>query len=450
MNDKNKFSGKIGFILAAAGSAVGLGNLWRFPYLAAKYGGGTFLLIYLILAATFGFALMVTEIAIGRKTGMSVVNAYGALNEKFKFLGYLSAAVPIIIYSYYSVIGGWVIKYLSVYLMNESVEATNDKYFEIFTSGTFQPIIFLFIFVMATTVIVAFGVQKGIEKFSKILMPILVILSVGVAIYGTTVPGAMEGVKYYLMPDFSKFSFNAVLAALGQLFYSMSLAMGIMITYGSYMKREDNIESCVRQIEIFDTGIAFLSGFIIVPAVFAFSGGKQSVLESGPKLMFITLPKVFVSMKFGEVIGGVFFILVFFAALTSAVSIMETIVSAVKEKTGLNRIKVCIIVALFTIVLAMPSTLGNGLWSDFKIIGLSILDFFDFVSNSVIMPIVALLTCIFVGYVLKTDVIAEEVSQSEKFNSRKLYDIVIKFVAPAGLVLILISSILNTFGVLTL
>ncbi len=445
MSDKKKFTGKIGFILAAAGSAVGLGNLWRFPYLAAKYGGGTFLLIYLVLAVTFGFSLMLTEIAIGRKTGKNVLEAYGELNKKFRFLGYLSAVVPVIIFPYYCVIGGWVVKYMMAYITNSYGNAEPTSYFTTFISGVTQPILYLSIFLLASAIIVALGVQKGIEKFSKILMPVLVILSIAVAIYGLTVPGALKGFIYYIKPDLSKFSFQAVLAAAGQLFYSLSLAMGIMITYGSYMKKEEKIESCVRQIEIFDTGIAFIAGLIIVPAVFTFSGQSDSVLTAGPSLMFITLPQIFSGMKLGTLFAAVFFLLVFFAALTSAVSLMETIVSIIEDKFHLKRIPACIIVSVFSFALAIPSTLGNGIWSGITLFGMQFLDFFDFISNTVLMPVVALLMCIFVGYVLKTDVIAKEVEKGETFKSRKLYNVIIKFVAPAFLLLILGSSLISTF-----
>ncbi|HEX3078232.1 MAG TPA: sodium-dependent transporter [Lachnospiraceae bacterium] len=450
-DDSKKFSSKIGFILAAAGSAVGLGNMWRFPYLAAKYGGGMFLLIYLVLTVTFGFSLLLTEIAIGRKTGKSVLNAYGVLNKKFKFLGYLSGIVPVIIFPYYCVIGGWVVKYVTVFLSRDEVAAsTSDSYFSNFIGGTTQPIIYLLIFIIATAVIVAFGVQKGIENASKILMPILVALSVFVAIYGLTVPGALDGVIYYLKPDFSKFSLNAVVAAMGQLFYSMSLAMGIMITFGSYMKKEDNIESCVRHIEIFDTGIAFIAGLIIIPAVFAFGGGEQAAQQNGPGLMFMTLPKIFDSMRFGMVIGIAFFVLVFFAALTSAISLMETIVAMVEEKTKMKRVTACILVTLVSIAFALPSTLGFGVWSGIKILGYDILSFFDFISNGIIMPIVAFLMCIFVGYILKPHAIADEVSESETFKSRKLYTFIIKYIAPVFVLLILVYSILSALKIVKL
>lgn len=285
MKEKNSFSNKLGFILAAAGSAVGLGNLWRFPYLAAKYGGGSFLLIYLILAVTFGFSLMLTEISIGRKTGKSALYAFKDLNKKWGFIGVIASAVPIIILPYYCVIGGWVIKYAWVFLTGSAKKAVSDDYFTGFISQTGEPILWLVIFILATTIVILLGVNKGIENISKILMPLLVILSIVIAAFVVTRPGASEGILYYLKPELSRLNGNAFLAALGQLFYSMSLAMGIMITYGSYLPKEEDIESSVRNIEIFDTGIAFLAGLMIVPSVFVFSGGDQAALQKGPTLI---------------------------------------------------------------------------------------------------------------------------------------------------------------------
>ncbi len=448
---KDNFSSRLGFVLAAAGSAVGLGNLWRFPYLAAKYGGGSFLLIYLILAVTFGFALLTTEIAIGRKTGKSALYAFGKLNEKWSFIGVLASAVPIIIMPYYCVIGGWVIKYAWVYITGSGAAAATDDFFTGFISQPVEPIVWLVGFIIATMVIILLGVNKGIENLSKILMPLLVVLSVVIAIFVITRPGASDGLVYYFKPDLSKLSANAFLAALGQLFYSMSLAMGIMITYGSYMKKEDDIEASVRNIEIFDTGIAFLAGLMIVPAVFVFNNGDTEALKAGPTLMFITLPKVFDSMAGGHIIGAVFFVLVFFAALTSAISLMETVVSIFVEKTGKSRKFITICVTIYTILMAIPSSLGFGIWSHISVKGLSILDMWDFLSNSVLMPIVALLTCIFVGYIAKTNVVTDEVKAStDKFKSEKLYVVLIKYFSPILIVLILISSILNTFGIITL
>ena len=444
---RSGFTGKLGFVLAAAGSAVGLGNIWRFPYLAAKYGGGMFLLTYIVLAVTFGFTLMVAEISLGRKTQLSAISAFSKLDKRFSFLGYLASIVPVIILPYYSVIGGWVTKYLVSFCVGNISQAAQDSYFGNFISSTSEPILYFAIFLGLTALVVLFGVEKGIEKMSKVMMPVLVVLSIGIAVYSACLPNALDGVIYYLKPDFSKFSITTVVAAMGQLFYSMSLAMGIMITYGSYMKKEVSIESSTRQISLFDTGIAFFAGLMIIPAVFSFSGGDESALGQGPGLMFVTLPKVFNSMPGGNIIGIVFFVLVLLAALTSSISLMETVVSIFQDKLKLGRKTACVAVLALSIVLGIPSALGYGAWGGVKIIGMQFLDFFDFISNSVIMPIVAFFTCVFVGYVLKPKVLIDEVESSATFKRKKLFEVVIKYLAPICIVLILVSSILDAFGI---
>lgn len=442
------FSGKLGFVLAAAGSAVGLGNIWRFPYLAARYGGGIFLLVYLILVVSLGFSLMIAEVAIGRKTKLSAIGAFRKLSEKWKFLGYLASVVPIIIFPYYCVIGGWVVKYLLVYATGGGMEAAGDTYFNDYIAQPAEPILWLAVYIGLTAVIVFFGVQKGIEKASRIMMPALVVLTLGVAAYSVTRPGALEGVAYYLIPDFSRFSVNTVLGAMGQMFYSMSLAMGIMVTYGSYMKREDDLEKSVSQIEIFDTGIAFLAGLMVIPAVFAFSGGDEAALNQGAGLMFVTLPKVFADAgTLGLVFGGLFFLLVLFAALTSSVSLMETVVSIFQDTFHWSRKFTCTLVMLGCLVLALPSSLGYGLLDWIAPLGFSLLDFFDFISNSVLMPIVALFTCLFVGWVVKPKLVIDEVKLSSSFPREKLFVVVIRYVAPICILLVLISSVLDKLGV---
>lgn len=445
---RGSFTNKLGFVLAAAGSAVGLGNLWRFPYLAAKHGGGIFLLVYLILAVTFGFALMVTEIAIGRKTHLSAVGAFEKLNRKCGFIGYLACLVPFIITPYYCVIGGWVLKYFTVFVTNQVSEAASDEFFTSFITQPAAPVIFFVIYASATMVIVMLGVEKGIEKASRLMMPLLVVMTVVISVFGLMQPGAVDGLIYYLKPDFGRFSATTVLAAMGQLFYSMSLAMGIMITYGSYMKKEASLEKSVRQIEIFDTGIAFMAGLMIIPAVFAFSGGSEEALGKGPSLMFITLPKVFDSMKLGTVIGAVFFLLVLFAALTSSISLAETLVSIVMDKLGWTRKKTCVLILIFILAVGIPVSLGFGIWSFIAPFGMSLLDFFDFVSNSVLMPIVAILTCIFVGFVIKPKAIIDEVEINGKFGIKKFYSVMIKYIAPVFLAAILIFAVMEAMGII--
>lgn len=445
---RSSFSGKVGFVLAAAGSAVGLGNIWRFPYLAAKYGGGIFLLCYLILAVTFGFALMVAEIAIGRKTRQSAIHAYGVLDKRFRFLGPLASSVPIIIAPYYCVIGGWVMKYLFVYGTGGGATLAESNYFTDFISSA-SPLFWFGAFVAITVLIVMTGVEKGIEKVSKVMMPLLVLLSIGIAVYCLTLPGAMEGVVYYLKPDFSKFSATTILAAMGQLFYSMSLAMGIMITYGSYMKKDSQLTASVHQIEIFDTGIAFLAGLMVIPAVFSFTGGAD--INAGPGLMFMTLPKVFGSIAATNVIGVLFFLLVLFAALTSAISLTETVVSILCDKTGMKRMTSCLITALILVGLGRLSALGYGPLAQVQIIGMAFLDFFDFISNSVLMPIVAFLTCILVGYIIKPAPLIEEAeAEGAPFHGKQLFVFVIKYLAPICIVAILISSVLSAFGIISI
>ncbi|MBR7132146.1 MAG: sodium-dependent transporter [Clostridia bacterium] len=448
---RSSFTGKIGFVLAAAGSAVGLGNIWRFPYLAAKYGGGIFLLVYIVLAVTFGFALMVAEIAIGRKTQLSAIGAFKALDKRFSFVGVLASLVPMIILPYYSVIGGWVLKYLVGFSANKAGEMAQDSYFGNYIGSVSEPILCFLVFLAATAVIVLCGVDKGIETVSKFMMPLLVVMIIFIAGYTIfTMDGAIDGVIYYIKPDFSKFSVMTVVSAMGQLFYSMSLAMGIMITYGSYMKKEISIEKSASQIELFDTGIAFLAGLMIIPAVFAFFGGDEAALGQGPGLMFVTLPKIFDVMPGGTVIGTLFFVMVFFAALTSSISLMETVVSIFHDKFKINRKLCCLIVIGICLALGLPSSLGYSAWSEFKLLGMQVLDFFDFASNSVIMPVVALATSIFVGYFLKPKTIIDEVSLDNTFKRKGMFSVVIRYVAPVCILLILISSVLSAFGVISI
>ena len=447
MKERRSFSGRVGFVLAAAGSAVGLGNIWRFPYLAAKYGGGIFLLVYLVLVLTFGHSIMTMEIAIGRNTKLSAIAAYRSLHKGAGFLGVLASLVPIIILPYYCVIGGWVFKYLFSYLTGQQAAMAQDSFFPNFISSA-QPIVWLSLFVIVTFLVVMMGVKNGIEKANKLMMPLLVLLTIAVAVYSVTLPGAWEGFLYYITPNFKNFSVTTILAAMGQMFYSMSLAMGIMITYGSYLKKEDDIEKSVHQISFFDTGIAFLAGAMVVPAVFAFSGGDQSKLNAGAGLMFQTLPKVFEAMGMARVIGIVFFLLVLFAALTSSISLMETVISFVEDRLHWHRKPACCLVGAYALVFAIPSALGYGPLSGVAPLGMSLLDFFDFISNSVLMPVVALLSCLLVGYVLKPKVIIDEVTLSSRFRSQRLFTAVIRYIAPVLIVFILITSVLSAMGIL--
>ena len=439
------FGSKLGFVLAAAGSAVGLGNIWRFPYLAAKYGGGLFLIVYIVLAVTFGFTLMITEIAIGRRTGKSVIGAYKTINKRFSVLGWLAALVPVIITPYYCVIGGWVLKYLVTFWEGSGTDAAGDgSFFSGFIGSWSEPTVYFAVFLILTALVVMLGVEKGIERISKFMMPVLVVLTIGIAVYTLTLEGAGDGLRYYLLPNFDGFTFEKLLktvaAAMGQLFYSMSLAMGIMVTYGSYMRKQDSLEQSVRQIEIFDTGIAILAGLIIVPAVFVFSGGDAGALNAGPGLMFITLPNVFASMVGGRIFGTVFFVLVALAAMTSSISLMETVVSIIMEKFRLRRIPACLITIGICAFLGMLSVLGYSAWDTVKIFGMQFLDFFDFASNNIMMPIVALMTCVLIGWVTMPKYIEDEVLESaERFKGKKLVNVMLRYICIICMIIILIT-----------
>ena len=449
---KTTFSGNIGYVLAVAGSAVGLGNIWRFPYLAAKYGGGIFLLVYLILMMTFGYAMIVSETAIGRMTGKSPVGAFGSFGSGkwLKFGGWINAVIPMLILPYYSVIGGWVVKYCVEYLRGKSSVMAGDGFFGEFISNSFSAEICFAVFVVATFLVIIAGVKNGIETVSKIVMPLLIMLSVITACYSITRPGALAGVKYFLVPNFSDFSIMTVVAAMGQMFYSLSLAMGILITYGSYLKKDSDIERNTTRVEWFDTGIAVLAGLMIIPAVFAFTGGDIRTLKAGPSLMFITLPKVFDSMGLGNMIGSVFFLMVLFAALTSAISLFETCTATISEELGLKRTLSSVIVLIISLLLGTASVFGYGIWSYVKIFGMQILDFFDFLTNSIMMPVSAFCICLLVIRVVGFDGITKEVRLSSRFRRQPMYYVVTKYIAPFFLLIILASSIANALGFISI
>ena len=446
---RSSFSGKLGYVLATAGSAVGLGNIWRFPYLAAKYGGGMFLLVYLILALTFGYTLMMSESALGRMTGKSPVGAFRAFAKGKKRIlagGWLNAVIPMLILPYYCVIGGWVTRYLAAYLSGSTHAAAGDDFFGSFISDAVSGELWFLIFAVATVLVIIMGVEKGVERVSKIMMPALVILSVAVAVYSMTRPGALEGVKYFLIPDLSRFSWMTVVAALGQMFYSLSIAMGILVTYGSYMKKDVDVEKATHQVIFFDSGVAALAGLMIIPAVFAFSGGSPETLQAGPSLMFITMPKVFDSMDFGGVIGIVFFLLVLFAALTSSISLAETATSTFVDELHVSRGKAVGIVTLLTVALGSLSSLGYSVLSFVRIGGMDILDSFDFLTNSLMMPVAAFAVCMLIVFAVGVGAIVKEVRQSSGFRFEGLYKVFIRFIAPVFVLLILASSIASLFG----
>lgn len=460
-SNRSHFSGSIGFVLAAAGSAVGLGNIWRFPYLAAKDGGGLFILVYLILVVTFGFAMLTTEVAIGRKTAQGPLTAYGKINSKFKGLGLLAWIVPIIIIPYYCAIGGWVLKYLAVFVTGGVSEAATDGFFTGHITQTVSPLVWMLIFLAFTALIVFLGVDKGIEKSSKIIMPVLFLLIIAISIFSLTLEHTddagvtrtgLQGLKVYLVPDFTgltlKQLFVVIMDAMGQLFFSISVAMGIMVAYGSYVKKDANLMSSINQIEFFDTLVALVAGLMIVPAVFTFMGTEG--MSAGPGLIFISLPKIFEAMGVaGRFIGLIFFLIVSFAALTSCVSIMEAIITGLMDKWHLSRKVSTAAATIYTLVMGVIVCLGyNLLYVEVTLPNGSvgqILDIMDYLSNSVFMPIVAFLTCILIGWVAKPDTVIDEVTNGgqRKFGRKTLYIIMVKFIAPIMLFILLVQSFIH-------
>ena len=446
---RSTFSGKIGFVLSAAGASVGLGNIWRFPYLAAKYGGGIFLLVYIILALTFGYAMIMAETSLGRLTGKSPVGAYQSFGTS-KWLsagGWINAVIPILIVPYYSVIGGWVIKYLVEYILGHGSDLAVDGYFSAFISSGLSTEVCFVIFALFTLSIIYAGVRNGIERVSKLMMPVLVVLSVVIAIYSISRPGAMEGVKYFLVPNPANFSWMTVVSAMGQVFYSLSIAMGILVTFGSYMKKDISIEGSTRNVEVFDTAIAIMAGLMIIPAVFAFSGGDSGTLNAGPSLMFITIPKVFDSMGMGTFVGILFFLLVLFAAVTSSIALTESAVSTFEDEFGWGRKKATVIIGVVMLALGSLSSLGYGPLAGIEIIGMQFLDFFDFLTNSVMMPIAAIATCLLVSRVIGVEGIEQEVlEEGGTFRRKKVFNVMIRYICPIFAIIILISSVANAFG----
>ncbi len=456
---RNSFTGSLGFVLAAAGSAVGLGNIWRFPYLAAKDGGGLFLVIYIILALTFGFTLLTTEIAIGRKTRQSPLTAYGKIRKSWGKLGIVACLVPVIIMPYYCVIGGWVTKYFVAFLTGDGGNAAADGYFNGFISGETAPLVFTVIYLALTAYVVFRGVEKGIESFSRIIMPLLLVLIVIIAVFSVTIhytdeSGAtrtgLEGLLIYLIPNFDGITlqrfFSVLVDAMGQLFFSLSVAMGIMIAYGSYVPDEASLTRSINQIEIFDTVVAFLAGVMIIPAVYTFMG-TEGMEASGPGLMFVSLPKVFSAMGgIGNLVGCLFFAMVLFAALTSSVSIMEAVVSSLMDQFHISRKKAAAIETVIALVGAVFVCLGyNVLYFDITLPNGSaaqLLDVMDYLSNNILMPIVAIGTCILIGWVVQPKTVIDEVEKTgHKMGRKGLYTAMVKVIAPLLLAILLLKSL---------
>ena len=423
---RSAFSGKLGFVLSAAGASVGLGNIWRFPYLAAKYGGGIFLLVYILLAVTFGYTMIIAETALGRMTRKSPVGAYSHFGKGkgLAFGGWINAVIPILIVPYYSVIGGWVIHYLAQYLTGHGSALASDGYFSGFISNGLLAEIAFLLFTFITLGIIFAGVRNGVERVSKVMMPVLVVLSVVIAVYSVTRPGALAGVKYFLVPNPANFSWMTVVSAMGQMFYSLSIAMGILVTFGSYMKKNVSIEQSTENVEIFDTAIAIMAGLMIIP-----------------------IPKVFASMGMGTAVGVLFFVLVLFAALTSSIALTESAVSTFEDELGWDRTRSTILIGCIMITLGSLSALGYGPLASVTVFGMQFLDFFDFLTNSVMMPIAAIATCLLVSRIVGVEKIEEEVTrEGQPFRRKPVFSFMLRYLCPIFAAIILASSVANALG----
>ncbi len=451
MKDRKRgtFSGKLGYVLATAGSAVGLGNIWRFPYLAAKYGGGVFLLIYILLAVTFGYAMIISETALGRMTGKSPIGAFRSFGggKLIQAGGWLNALIPMIIVPYYSVIGGWVCRYLWGYLTGGAALMADEQMFTSFLASPVATEVSFLVFAALTMMVIFGGVENGIERVSRFMMPLLAVLTLVVVIFSVTRPGAMEGVRYFLIPDFHHFSLMTLVSALGQMFYSLSIAMGILITFGSYMKKDVDIEGTTIQVEIFDTLIAILAGLMVIPAVFSFSGGDAEALGKGPSLMFVTIPKVFEAMG-GAWIGILFFALVLVAALTSSVSLAESACSTFEDELGWSRKKSAAVVSIILVGLGTFSCLGFNILSGLTPLGMDILTFFDFLTNSLMMPLAAIAICFLILRITGIEAISKEMHISSRFRREKVYIFVMRYLVIILLLVILVSSVLEAAGII--
>ncbi|MGL4403229.1 MAG: sodium-dependent transporter [Fusobacteriaceae bacterium] len=436
---RGKWGSSLGFILASAGSAVGLGNLWKFPYLAGKNGGGAFVVVYLSLVIILGFTLMLGEMALGRRGKSDPYGSYNNIKKGWGFVGILGILTCFIILSYYSVIGGWVIKYI-VDFMSGGVEGEAGAYFGGFISGISSPIIYAGIFLILTALIVVKGISGGIEKASKFMMPALFLFLIIIVVRSVTLPGAMVGIEFLIKPDFSKITGGVILAALGQVFFSLSLGMGAMITYGSYLPPDSKLVRSALIVPGLDTLVALLAGLAVMPAVFSF-GLEPS---AGPGLLFVTLPKIFEAMAFGSFFGVIFFVLVFFAAITSSISMLEVIVAFVVDQMKFDRKITTWALTFILFLVAIPNSLSFGIMEKSKIFfGMNFFDFLSYLSDNLFLPIGGLLLCIFIGYIWGEENVLHEITNEGKLNFSlgKLWIFVIKYIGPVVIGIILLQAL---------
>lgn len=440
---RDSFDSRFGVLAAAAGSAIGLGNIWKFPYIVGQNGGAAFILVYIVCIVLIGTVIMLSELALGRRAQSNASGAFNKLasNSKWKYTGVLAILTSFIILSFYSIIAGWIFSYFTNSLTGKLIKIAPESlasYFNYISSNTLGVLFWNILVISITAIIILSGVKSGIEKYSKILMPILLITLVALMIRSLTLKGSTKGLEFLFKPDFSSLSTQGVLEALGHSFYSLSLGMGIIITYGSYIKSEENLVSLSLQVIIADTVIALMAGIVIFPAVFAYGFEPTA----GPSLIFITLPAVFQEMPLGGFFQTMFFLLVGIAAITSTISLFEVSVSHMTEEFNLNRKKATLIIAIGLFLLSIPSSLSFGIWSDIKIFGMSFFDLFDYVTSYLFLPIGGILTCIFVGWVWGPKNAFNEITSNGLYGNSgyKVYSFIVKYIAPFAILLILLYS----------
>lgn len=450
MNNSEKTRGawgsRFGFIIAAAGSAIGLGNIWKFPYITGQNGGGAFVIVYLLCIALIGLPIMLAEFAIGRHTQKNPVGAYKAIQPTglWSLVGGMGVLAGFLILSFYSVVAGWTIAYVvkSILMVVTQFESASNagKYFELFAANPYETLFYHALFMILCVSIVIKGVHAGIEKWCDILMPTLLFILVLLVIRSLTLEGAWAGVEFFLKPDFSKLTPNSILVALGHAFFSLSLGMGAMITYGSYLSKKENLASAALLVGLLDTVIALLAGLMIFPAVFAM-GLEPS---AGPGLVFHVLPAVFSKMPFGNIVSIAFFALLAIAALTSGISLLEVVVAYFIDERGWDRKKAVLIVGSVIFALGIPSALSFGVLGEFKVLGFNFFDIVDQIASNYLLPLGGLLICVFVGWVWGAKPALEEIHFGDyKFSFGASWFFLVKFVSPIAVGFIFYNIIFN-------
>jgi NSS family neurotransmitter:Na+ symporter len=440
---RDNFGSKLGILAAAAGSAIGLGNIWKFPYITGKNGGAAFILVYLVCIALIGLPVMISEFVLGRKTQANAVGSFKKIEPKKPWFlsGYLATLTAFIILSYYAMIAGWILSYIGRAATGKIVSvapANLGAYFEGIIGNSTESIICTFVVIVLTALVVISGIKNGVEKYCKILMPVLFGILILLMFRSLTLDGASKGVEFLFKPDFSQLTTKGVLEALGHSFFTLSLGMGIILTYGSYIDRKEDIVKLAIQVTIADTVIALMAGLVIFPAVFAY--GLEPTKGAG--LIFVTLPAVFSEMPFGNIFGFLFFSLIGIAAITSTISLLEVVVSFAIEEFGLKRKKATILVSSAIFLVSLLSIMSFGPWSNVTIFGKTFFGLFDFITSNIFLPIGGLLISIFVGWVWGTENTIREITSQGlyKLRAKGLYSFIIKFLAPAAIFLILLNS----------